>query len=365
MGGPVMRQGPLRHTPANLAHPQMAAGAVAWTARDAEVRAAAATATAEAVARSKDARAAAEAATAALMAATARASEAEAAARDAGAALLDDDHWEPDDGSWEPNIEGTRISNKRFTPVRIYGIDARGLMDDWAQPAKAYIESEAWQDERRMLFKMRNDIADATRFLADQASLVAKEELSRVERAMLKGRMSWRTKLEMVGLVPGNIDIPFLESGSSAVHASVFALGLFRRAQLEDDSRASLRKTFDEHDKQGARRWLGRAERQIDVFEIEGIAVAPGLPEVSAGILLSQIEKYAHQERRVVVVPQRACISIDGTNLEEHYVRLGFIKVEMEYGPPQLVYTGASVSATDEWAENRLTMVGVNLWTGF
>ena len=56
----------------------------------------------------------------------------------------------------------------------------------------------------------------------------------------------WRRQLEFVGLIPEGLEIPFLESGSSAVHASVFALCMFRREKLEDDSRGSIRKAFHE-----------------------------------------------------------------------------------------------------------------------
>jgi len=153
--------------------------------------------------------------------------------------------------------------------------------------------------------------------------------------------------LEMVGLIPKDLEMTFLESGSSAVDASMLALGLFSRGKLWDDSRGSLRKKVDEQ--------YGEQ----------------GLPDFSARVLLSKIEKYAQKEQKIVVVAKDAYTYSDGTDLEsvdagftisDHYVRLGFEKVEMDNGSYELVYGCTSSSAEDLWVESRQIMVGLNLW---
>jgi len=116
-------------------------------------------------------------------------------------------------------------------------------------------------------------------------------------------------------------------------------------------------------------------EEQFDVFAIEGLVDAPGLDEQSTRDLMSQIEKYAHQEEKIVVVSKRAYIR-DGVDLSAYYVGHGFEKVEMEKGWsgsaedgvawPVLIYSERwfhGPSAEDVPVDPQV-MVGLNLWTG-
>jgi len=163
-----------------------------------------------------------------------------------------------------------------------------------------------------------------------------------------------------VGLFPKNLQVPFLknlELQRAAVDGSVLALGIFSRGQLKDDSTGSLRKLMSLRSKDLPIRqswwsslrvfkwwsslWWGPGGKKSStaVFAIEGLVDGPDLPERSARVLLSRIEKYALEEQRIVVVSKRAWISSDGTDLTEYYVRLGFEKLEMEDGLQELVYT--------------------------
>jgi hypothetical protein len=151
---------------------------------------------------------------------------------------------------------------------------------------------------------------------------------------------------------------------SSPSDESVLAVSLFSRQQLKDDSQGSLRSKVEEQlGKRETRQWLGRARnfvgrrKKLDVFAILGLADAPSLSESSTRILLSKIEKYAHTQQRLVVVPE--CKSSDGTDLTDYFVRLGFEKVEMTDRPSLLVYTGASRSTMDMFLENDQVMIGI------
>jgi len=170
-------------------------------------------------------------------------------------------------------------------------------------------------------------------------------------------------KPQMVGL----ISKAFIKSGSSDIEESLGALAMFSRLQLKDDRRHSLRNKVMQlygHRHWWSRNQWGRRKKVIEVFAIEGLVHAPDLPEQLARVLLSKIQKYAHKENRIVVVPQWAFSWTDGTELTEYYVRLGFEKIEMQDGLHQLVYMGSSVPAEDKLVERQQIMIGMNLWAG-
>jgi hypothetical protein len=169
--------------------------------------------------------------------------------------------------------------------------------------------------------------------------------------------------IEAVALLPEGLEKPFLESGSSAAEASVMALSVLRRATARDDSKGSLLKKFEE---QFGKERQGEIGKEVDVFEIEGVAQAPGVPSRPARVLLAKIAKYAQKEQKLVLVPMRAYISKDGTDLTDYYLSLGFEKVEMDDGAHQfqLVFTGHATTPEDIFVESHEVMVGMNLWTG-
>lgn len=272
---------------------------------------------------------------------------------------------------WKANTTPKQITQQMFPPTIIHSIDPSLLLDNWGKPWDAAFGKslKALEGEtmiREKMVRCYEKWASTTRLLANPKAPAVQREVSTEHRQHLKAVLAWRNKLEMVGLVLGGLQTLFLESGSSAAHASVLALGMFRRDKLEDDTDSSIRKVFKEHEQQATRPWLSLLEKPLDVFMIEGISVAPGIPEISSTILLSNLEKYASKEQRIIVVAKRAYVGSDGSDLTEQYVRLGFTKVQMENGHqlPELVYTGTSSSATQEAVEKNPVMIGINLWTG-
>lgn len=180
-------------------------------------------------------------------------------------------------------------------------------------------------------------------------------------------------QLEMVGLMPQE-DI-ILENGPDAVAESVQALGLLSKGQLSDDRRGSVRnfKTLRSKDRGGTPELessfiSGRAEEQFNALMIEGLAVAPGLSEQPAKLLLSKIAQYAFKERSLTVLSKQAYLLWDGSDLTEHYVNLGFEKVMFEDGSYELLYSrwkkGSSAAGEQPGVANPQIIVGLNLWTG-
>lgn len=261
---------------------------------------------------------------------------------------------------WRFNADGEVVPIQRWTlgnvrqtwPPGIFeGIEAKRILSNWAEllveghnetvlaGSPSGTTGHQQEDKSLVLHTMRYDVAEN-------------------EVGFL------RSDLEMVGLIEKDLEIQSGRSRSSAVSASVQALGMFSRVTLMDDRRGSLRKKVEaQYGKRWARRWWGRAKKQFAVFEVGGIINAPDLPERSARALLSKIYEYASQERRIVVVSRNAYFSDFGAyDLTDYYVHLGFEKVDMEDGSYTLVYTGTSPSAEEMWVENRQVMIGLKLW---
>lgn len=254
------------------------------------------------------------------------------------------------------------ISHQAFPPTLIYGVNARELLHNWAKPdkfdeenRKAVAHIVQGYFKTHVLRKMRDVVNEMTN--------IFKQSDIPLERNHVR-------LLEAVGLVPETLESRFLESGSSAVDASVLALGVFSRERLVDDSRGSLHRKIEEQLGEDRMQELvssgrfGHGKMKFDVFALEGLAEAPGLPERSARVLLAKIAKYAQEEHKLVVVPKRARISSQGKDLTEYYVHLGFEKVEMKDGY-ELLYTGTvdSYRFTDKWVEDRQVMIRMDLWT--
>jgi len=312
-------------------------------------------------------------------------------------------------------IADLRVSRQVFPPMAIYGMDTRQLLHSWAD---SYLTTHAvtqslhsltrlvtnsqnqadkggadslvdptrdksgagldtnmhdpyarrWQaNKANVLHKMSDVTAQATEMFMQLDTPTVNAKLSGFDRGRLIRLLRKRTQLEMVGLIPADGYKSFVH----AMDASAEALCVFSREKLKDDSRGSLRgKVEEQYGKQGTRLWGGRARRRFDVFAIEGLVDAPGLTESSARDLLSRIAKYADEEQRIVVVPRRAYICSDGTDLTDYYVNLGFEKVEMKGGDltemkgrsHELVYTGISSSDENVQAENEQIMFGVDRW---
>lgn len=209
--------------------------------------------------------------------------------------------------------------NQTFPPTQIDAMDARTLVSGW------YHESDLADGDRDLMLSMM--ISVLSRGIEGLEAVISLPE----------DYGGWLGEVE--------------------------ALGVFRRERLQDDSNGILRTLWlKQHGKQAARQWAGRARtlldrwKPLDVFSIEGLVHAPDLSERSTRILLSKIEKYAHTEQRLVVVPQYAYISDDGTDLVEYYERIGF---EVVRGRTELVYTGASRSPEDMFLETDHFMIGI------
>jgi len=177
-----------------------------------------------------------------------------------------------------------RISDQAFPPTVICGMNAKQLLKDWANSfldfhpsadANAINASDSKNDGAPLLPRMHKY------WQHDKATVL--DKMHNVVANV------WG-KLEVVSLIPMGLETPFLESGSSAVDASVLALGVFSRRQVCDDDRGSICNLLEErYGKEWTGLQKGRATKQFDVFEIEGISDAPDLPELSARVLLSKI----------------------------------------------------------------------------
>lgn len=240
-------------------------------------------------------------------------------------------------------------------PVKVDGMDTRSLLLDWADS----------------FLDMRQDTAELQ---SEQISRLAQNKVERVmkmARVIAEAGTSLQSfvpveknqarLLEAVGLISQPSQGPF-----SVVDAPILALGVFQREQVKDDAEGSLRKKVEEkfgqmHTKRFRRRGFGRRKSKFDVFAVEGLAEAPGLPELSARVLLSKIAQYAETEQKLVVVPERACISSTGADLTDYYVRLGFEKVPTLVGHG-LIYTADFSSTMDKWLEDGQVMIRENLW---
>merc|ERR1719424_556992 len=167
----------------------------------------------------------------------------------------------------------------------------------------------------------------------------------------------------MVGLIQKNSEMPLLQSQSS--HGALLALAAVARETLEDDTKGSLRRKVEErYSTSRSRGFWGRPKKRFAVFAIRGLTRAADLPG-SRGFganeaLLSKIEKYAHEENRIIVVPYPSYISSDGTDFTEYYARFGFEKLEMADGKKHvLVYTGTSLLHEESWAVRSRYMVSL------
>jgi len=305
----------------------------------------------------------------------------------------------PDQG-WKASINDRGLSAQRFPPDLVSGIEPRHVLHDWRDlytnslqekvgavvptntklrkneafhpPPKTLDHARA--SKIRVLSNMRDIIIDARTIAMHRDTPTIFEHLASPTN-MASGHLAdvdddfittrHLPKPEIVGLIPKEL---LLNSTSSAIDKSLGALAVFSRIHLKDNRRHSLHKKLLQLS--GNRHWWsrlrwGRTKKGVNVFAIEGLANAPGLTEQAARVLLSKIVKYAHEEQMIVVVPQWAYTSSDGTDLTEYYVRLGFKKVEMEEGLyDELVYTGTALSAEDMSVENEHMMVGMKLWKG-
>lgn len=300
-------------------------------------------------------------------------------------------------GDWKPDISDTPISQQSFPPSVLNSVDTKYLLHSWAdsfmdpsepavtsQHAATMIPSslrmnddgspslfesprkEFRPDDNTMVLRnMREVVAEAAGIFTHLDPATLNHKLSHFLHPRNLETMLQSRALEMMGLIPKDLSMSFLESGSSAVQASVLGLCLSSKQQIQDDSRGSLRtKISEKYWKGGTPLGLVNADNKIEAYAIEGVADAPGLPELSSRILLAKVAKLAHKEQKAVVVPKWARTTVDREDLTEHYVHLGFEKVEMEDGSHELVFTGHSLTPEDEWVENQQIMVGMNLLKG-
>lgn len=300
--------------------------------------------------------------------------------------------------SWKANISD-RGTSQQIPPYSIEGMETRKLLDRWvdsfvdpymprqqktrlfAKTADLFYQSDGlsplaepaqiFQDDKAMVLRAMRDVFIE---VSDKNPFIYATTLSRFDRARMIPQDSARShalysllsskRLEVVALLPEDMEMSFLESGSPAIDRSVLALGVFSRGLLKDDNGGSLREVIEQ--RYGTEFAARDEKNQFDVFAIDGLADAPGLTEQTARVLLSKIEKYAHQEQKIVVLPRWAYISSErrdltrpGCDLLDYYVRLGFVKVEMEDGMHEYIYMGSS-SSEDSWVENQQVMVGMN-----
>lgn len=273
-------------------------------------------------------------------------------------------------------VESTFIQ-RTIPPTTTFDIEARQLLLTWAQTLMEYLQdAQAGAVFKPKIIEYSPDTKaieiDSMRYIVGKATNTFKQ----LEDAESRAKVS-ADQLEMVALIPDDCDTSF----KSGAEATVRALALFRRGQLNDDDSGSIKRAMYAKAKRTRTRtfwqtasmqeiedrtWWDRAVEeeyhQFDVFFIEGLVDAPGLDEESTKDLMSQIEKYAHKDKRIVVVSERAYI-VDGVDVSSYYVRHGFRKVEMEDREhPVLIYT-------QRWSDSKdvvdpQVMVGVNLWTG-
>jgi len=174
-------------------------------------------------------------------------------------------------------------------------------------------------------------------------------------------------RLEAVGLIPNDIEIA-LDSGSSQVDSSLAAIALFKRVQLKDDS-GSFRNMVEElFGAEAARDVFSDRDGSVSLFAIDGLAEAPNqIPELSVRLLLAEIDKWAQIERALVVVPEHAVRSADGTDLSGYYTRLGFSKVlNMDDLSYVLLYSGSPAPVADASpgsdSDHDLVMIELSPW---
>jgi len=135
-----------------------------------------------------------------------------------------------------------QISDQSFPPTVICGMNHKQLLKNWADSFQ-----DPWGDSEADANSInasnhKNDLAPFLPSLhkhleGDKATVLDKM------RNVVGGFVD---KLEMVSLIPKDLETPFLESGSSAVDASVLALGVFSRRQLDDDSMGSICELLEE-----------------------------------------------------------------------------------------------------------------------
>lgn len=277
---------------------------------------------------------------------------------------------------WKANISDTQrwsaaigvipVSHQLFPPTVIYGMDLIRILHTWEDSYMPPLRNslEAAQVEKRELPPSK-----ARKHWRDNNTVAIHRMRLRIRSTYSKstGRF-YNPSLEMVGLIGNDFELPFLESGSSVVDTSVRALAVFSRAPLQralpDLSPGKNRGGMDSLQKIVDKEWNNGARPCQGVFQIEGLAEMPGLSERSSKALVSKIAKYALQEHRVLLVSKRARIMPGGTDLTEHYVRLGFKKVAMQNGAMQngsvLIYTGSSSLDVDMSDRMQLIMVGMN-----
>lgn len=322
---------------------------------------------------------------------------------------------------WKARFSGSRVFQQTFPPTVVRGIDAMQVLYNWADSSIIYTDHKStfkrWRDPSagQVVLYMPNTFKkwqeNKARVLQNMQAILQKHVVlhrSTVLQIFNAGELATASnspqldmpivesiassQLQMVGLIPKDVEASFLESGPSAADVSVLAVGVFSRGHIKDDSRGTLRNLIPSGSQDlglgrgpwpiglvqwhqrlktqfGPRRW-GRDIMRFGVFAIEGLADAPGLSENAARVLLSRIGRYAIKERKMVVVSHRACTGMDGKQLVDYYVRLGFAEVEMEDGRRELVYTKGWLlkkgpfSAEDvSEVDNDPIMVGM-IWTG-
>lgn len=263
----------------------------------------------------------------------------------------------PRDGGISMSVAKDGLVPATFPPTKVEGVNAMQLASNWADKM-AHLEEEG---------------ASLSQELDDKASRLSRRRNEKTEAlSIMRARLLEEVEtLEAVALTTEDLEMSSFESGSLAADSSVLAMGVFSREQLTDDSQGTIRNRIEsQYGKEDTRRWLGRARtvlrsrKPLEVFALEGLAEGPDLPELSARTLLFKLFKYAQWENRLMVVPERAYTSIDGRELTEYYVRLGFEKIDITDGPflkQRLVYLGSSFSATDMFVQNHQVMIGMNL----
>lgn len=268
---------------------------------------------------------------------------------------------------WKADITDTqRWQSERFSDVQlslqmlpptiVHSMDAMELLQSWAGSYMDHFEeiSHIASKGKQRPVRAKPSPLKIPKFWDDSNAKV-------IQRLRLICLSIRNNQWEMVGLIPKDFNMPFLESGSSAVDASVLGLGVFSRGQIKDDGSGSIRKRVVFAG--GKTSWW--TQPWWGVFALEGIASQPGLPEESARVLLAKIARYAEKEGRIVVLSKRAYTrKMNGADLTHYYVRLGFEKVMKDDGSQELVYMGDRSSSADEWLEKQRIMVGMNVWAG-
>lgn len=167
-------------------------------------------------------------------------------------------------------------------------------------------------------------------------------------------------KVEMVAMILNPASSAHIQP--AMLDASVQSLCVLSRQKIKDDSSGSIGRLLEEHHGyEWGFPWT-LAQKQFDVFAIEGLVSRPGLDEQSARELLAKIQSYAWKEQNIVVLSRNAHLN-EGKDLTDYYVRLGFEIVMMDNGLQELVYLGGSSADEDVLAENEQIMVGINMLT--